>query len=97
MNNDNLLRCYEHAAFCRELALRQADPLIRDDYLDLARSWLLLAESYQLAYRALSAIDAITQRRRGRGAARTSVRNKVIAELLRRAHEPLPTGFTDEA
>ena len=97
MNNDNVSRCYVHAAICRELALRQADPLVRDDYLDLERSWLLLAESYKLAHRALNAIDAISRRRRDRDAARVLARNKQIAELLRRAHERLPTGLSDEA
>jgi hypothetical protein len=97
MSDDKVLRCCAHAAICRELALRQTDSPTRYDYLDLERSWLLLAESYELARLASNAIDAIGRRRRNRDAARTSARNRCIAELLRRAHEPLPTGLADEA
>jgi hypothetical protein len=43
--------CYRHAEFCRGRAKEQSDSVLRQDFLDCERSWLLLARGYELAER----------------------------------------------
>jgi len=43
--------CYGHAEHCRRWANEQSDPLLRQDFLDCERRWLLLARGYELAER----------------------------------------------
>ena len=43
--------CYGHAEHCRRRATEQSDPLLRQDFLDCERRWLLLARGYELAER----------------------------------------------
>jgi hypothetical protein len=38
----------EHATQSRERAERATDPRMREDYLDMERRWLELADSYRL-------------------------------------------------
>src|SRR5262249_31897976 len=48
---DNIRDCYGHAEHCRRRAKEQSDPLLRQDFLDCERRWLLLARGYELAER----------------------------------------------
>jgi len=48
---DNIRGCYGHAEHCRRRAEEQRDPLLRQDFLDCERRWLLLARGYELAER----------------------------------------------
>jgi hypothetical protein len=48
---DNISDCYRHAERCRRKAKEQSDPLLRQDFLDCERRWLLLARGYELARR----------------------------------------------
>ncbi len=43
--------CYRHAENCRRRAKEQSDPLLRQDFLDCERRWLVLARGYELAER----------------------------------------------
>ena len=47
----NIRDCYGHAEHCRRRAKEQSDPLLRQDFLDCERRWLLLARGYELAER----------------------------------------------
>jgi hypothetical protein len=49
--NDNIRNCYRHAEHCRRRAKEQNDPLLRQDFIDCERRWLLLARGYELAER----------------------------------------------
>jgi hypothetical protein len=49
--SDNIRDCYRHAEHCRRRAKEQSDPLLRQDFLDCERRWLLLARGYKLAER----------------------------------------------
>lgn len=49
--SDNIRVCYRHAEHCRRRAKEQSDPLLRQDFLDCERRWLLLARGYELADR----------------------------------------------
>lgn len=49
--SDNIRDCYGHADHCRRRAKEQSDPLLRQDFLDCERRWLLLAHGYELAER----------------------------------------------
>jgi len=48
---ENIRDCYRHAEHCRGRAKAQSDPLLRQDFLDCERRWLLLARGYELAQR----------------------------------------------
>jgi hypothetical protein len=48
---ENIRDCYGHAEHCRRRAKEQSDPLLRQDFLDCERRWLLLARGYELAER----------------------------------------------
>jgi hypothetical protein len=43
--------CYRHAEFCRGRAREQSDSILRQDFMDCERRWLLLARGYELAER----------------------------------------------
>jgi hypothetical protein len=43
--------CYRHAEFCRGRAKQHGNSLLRQDFLDCERRWLLLARGYELAER----------------------------------------------
>jgi hypothetical protein len=47
--SDNIRDCFGHADQCRRRAKEQSDPLLRQDFLDCERRWLLLARGYELA------------------------------------------------
>jgi hypothetical protein len=49
--SENIRDCYCHAEHCRRRADEQNDPLLRQDFLDCERRWLLLARGYELAKR----------------------------------------------
>jgi len=48
---ESIRDCYGHAERCRRRAKEQSDPLLRQDFLDCERRWLLLARGYELAER----------------------------------------------
>ena len=48
---ENIRDCYRHAEFCRGRAKEQSDPLLRQDFVDCERRWLLLARGNELAER----------------------------------------------
>ena len=49
--SESIRDCYGHAEHCRRRANEQGDPLLRQDFLDCERRWLLLARGYELAER----------------------------------------------
>jgi hypothetical protein len=49
--SETIRDCYRHAEFCRGRAEEQSDSLLRQDFLDCERRWLLLARGYELAER----------------------------------------------
>jgi hypothetical protein len=48
---ESIRNCYGRAEHCRRRAKEQSDPLLRQDFLDCERRWLLLARGYELAER----------------------------------------------
>jgi len=48
---DNIRDCYRHVEHCRRRAKEQSNPLLRQDFLDCERRWLLLARGYKLSER----------------------------------------------
>ena len=42
-----IAECYRHAAVARERA-KTADPISKQDFLDMERRWLSLAHSYEI-------------------------------------------------
>jgi hypothetical protein len=48
---ESIRDCYRHADRCRHRAQEQSDALLRQDFLDCERRWLLLARGYELAER----------------------------------------------
>ena len=55
---ESIRDCYGHAEHCRRRAKEQSDPLLRQDFLDCERRWLLLARGYELAER----LEALSRR-----------------------------------
>jgi hypothetical protein len=49
--SESIRDCYGHAEHCRRRANEQSDQLLRQDFLDCERRWLLLARGYELAER----------------------------------------------
>jgi len=45
---DEIAECYRRAAECREKADAASAPEAKRDFLELERSWLFLARSYEL-------------------------------------------------
>jgi hypothetical protein len=43
--------CYAHAEECARKAAAQANPRLKQDFLDMERRWLALARSYELSQR----------------------------------------------
>ena len=48
---ESIRDCYGHAERCRRRAKEQSDSLLRQDFLDCERRWLLLVRGYELAER----------------------------------------------
>jgi hypothetical protein len=48
---ENIGECYRHAEFCRGRAKEQSDSVLRQDFLDCERRWLLLARGHEFAQR----------------------------------------------
>jgi hypothetical protein len=53
LNNldEQVRQCYERAEVCAQRAAGNSDPRVKQDYLDLERRWLLLANSYEVSAR----------------------------------------------
>ena len=49
--SEEIRECYRHAENCARKAAAQADPKIKDDFLQLEQRWLFLARSYELIER----------------------------------------------
>ena len=59
VSGESIRDCYGHAERCRRRAKEQSDSLLRQDFLDCERRWLLLARGYELAER----MEALSYRR----------------------------------
>ena len=57
--------CLRQAKDCARKAAAQSDPLLKKDYLDLERRWLLLARSYELGDRLTDFSNEVKRRVRG--------------------------------
>jgi hypothetical protein len=60
---EEIAACHRHAAECRDKAAQTDDPDMRRDLLALERSWLFLADSYELSER-LTGFTGETERRK---------------------------------
>ena len=49
--SEQIRECYRHAEDCARKAAAQADPILKADFLDLERRWLVLARSYDFTER----------------------------------------------
>lgn len=49
--SESIRECYRRAEDCERQAALQIDPALRDDFLDTARRWIKLAQSYELTER----------------------------------------------
>jgi hypothetical protein len=49
--SEQIRECYRHAEDCARKAAAQADPMLKRDFLDLERRWLVLARSYEFTER----------------------------------------------
>ena len=49
--SEEIRECYRHAENCARKATAQTDPQLKQDFLDLERSWLFLARSYDFTER----------------------------------------------
>jgi hypothetical protein len=49
--SEQIRECYEHAEQCARKAAAQADPTLKQDFLDMERRWLALARSFELSQR----------------------------------------------
>jgi hypothetical protein len=47
----NIRECYRHAEDCERRAAAERDPALRNDFLDTARRWIILARSYEFSER----------------------------------------------
>ena len=47
----DIRECYQLAADCARRAKAEADPQLRQDFLDMERRWLFLARSYEFTRR----------------------------------------------
>ena len=47
--SETIRDCYGRAEHCQRRAKEQSDPILRQDFLDCERRWLLLARGYELA------------------------------------------------
>ena len=66
---DSIRDCYGHAEHCRRRAKEQRDLLLRQDFLDCERRWLLLARGYELAERMEALSKGLEPARRVQAAA----------------------------
>ena len=67
--SDNIRDCYRHAEHCGRRANEQSDPLLRQDFLDCERRWLLLARGYELAERMEALSKGLSPAKRVKAAA----------------------------
>jgi hypothetical protein len=67
LNNlsEQVRECLRHAEGCAQRAAAQADPKLKQDFLQLEQKWLSLARSFQLTER-LTAFPGEAQRRADR-------------------------------
>jgi hypothetical protein len=67
LNNlsEQVRECLQHAEGCAQRAAAQADPKLKQDFLQLEQKWLSLARSFQLTER-LTAFSGEAQRRADR-------------------------------
>jgi hypothetical protein len=49
--SEKIRDCHRHAEFCRGRAKEHSNSILRQDFLDCERRWLLLARGYELAER----------------------------------------------
>jgi hypothetical protein len=49
--SEKIRECYRHAEDCERRAKEQCDPALRQDFLDTARRWTVLARSYEFTDR----------------------------------------------
>jgi hypothetical protein len=49
--SDDIRECYQLASDCARRAKAEADPQLRQDFLDMERRWLFLARSYEFTRR----------------------------------------------
>jgi len=59
--SEQVRECLQHAEECARKAAQQHDRQLRQDYLDLQRKWLSLAQSFQTSERL---VDFISEARR---------------------------------
>jgi hypothetical protein len=50
-NSKQIRECYQHAGDCAQKAAAQTDTDLRQDFLDLEKSWLTLARSIEATER----------------------------------------------
>jgi hypothetical protein len=67
LNNlsEQVRECLRHAEGCAQRAAAQADPKLKQDFLQLEQKWLSFARSFQLTER-LTALSGEAQRRADR-------------------------------
>ena len=63
--SEQVRECLRHAEDCAQRAAAQADPKLKQDFLQLEQKWLSLARSFQLTER-LTAFSGEAQRRADR-------------------------------
>jgi hypothetical protein len=61
--SDNIRECYQHAEDCQRRAAMEADPILRQDYLDMALRWRTLAHSYEFTERLADFTDESDRKR----------------------------------
>jgi hypothetical protein len=49
--SEDIRECYQLAKECARRAKAEADPRLRQDFLDMERRWLFLARSYEFTRR----------------------------------------------
>jgi len=60
---EEITECHRHAAECRDKAGQTSDPEMKRDLLVLERSWLFLANSYELSERLSDFTDEAERRK----------------------------------
>ena len=62
-SNKQIRNCHEHAERCRHEAGNARTPEAKADYLNLAKNWLKLAESYEHTERVTRYLGEVEPRR----------------------------------
>jgi len=65
LNNlsEQIRDCYRHAQNCARKAAEQADPNLKQDFLELEESWLFLARSFTFNERLGDSPDVMNRRK----------------------------------